>query len=306
MVQKPWSEVLLKGQRGRSPAAQGLLESDKEHERVEVPVGGAFLRACAPAVWTSLLRATPPRQSPEEARRLLRRVGDAADDALRSLGILPGLGRSLDRLRPGSYADLQHGIRLSHDLGPEAFRLLLEQYEEHAGLTSSEFFTPRAVTRMMAELLVREEDEQLTLCDPYLRGGELLTSAVDTVRGAGCSAASLTVCGTGSHEDTLRLAGMHLMLHGVRGTPRHQQRSAVERAGPAVSDRRSDSSQSSVQRARIRSAHQHAGAVALRSPTPWERLLRLGAGRTPQAQPRWPLGRAHAQQRSCVGQSAGP
>ncbi|MFF9783276.1 N-6 DNA methylase [Streptomyces nigrescens] len=198
------------------PLAERVRGAGVKTDYVNLLASLAFLRACAPAAWAGLLRAAPPRRSPEEAGRLLRRVGDAADEALRSLGILPGLGRSLDRLRPGSYADLQHVIRLSNDLGPEAFRLLLEQYEEHAGLTSSEFFTPRAVTRMMAELLVREEDERLTICDPYMRGGELLTSAVEAVRDAGCPAAPLTVCGTGSHEETLRLAGMHLMLHGVR------------------------------------------------------------------------------------------
>ncbi|NLU75496.1 N-6 DNA methylase [Streptomyces sp. HNM0575] len=176
----------------------------------------AVLRACRPARWSGLLRAAPPRQSPDEARRLLRRVGDAADDALRGVGILPGVGRSLDRLRPSSYADVQQVIRLAGELGADDFPLLLEHFEEQAGLKSGEFFTPRAVTRMMAELLVCEEDERLTICDPYLRGGELLAAAVESVRDTGGSTPSLTVRGTGSHEDTLRLAGMHLQLHGVQ------------------------------------------------------------------------------------------
>ncbi|MEU5339334.1 N-6 DNA methylase [Streptomyces sp. NPDC020766] len=162
-----------------------------------------------------LLRAAPPHRSREEAQRLLQRIGDATDDALRGEGILPGIRRSLDRLRPGSYADLQHVIRLSGDLGPEAFPLLLEQYEEHAGLTSSEFFTPRAVTQVMAELLVCEGSAPIAVHDPYLRGGELLTAAVEAVRRAGSSVALPTVRGAGPNEDTLRLAGMHLMVQGV-------------------------------------------------------------------------------------------
>ncbi|MGP4043529.1 N-6 DNA methylase [Streptomyces sp. 2A115] len=119
---------------------------------------------------------------------------------------------SLRRLEPRTYGDLARTVRLAGELHRGAFRLILDEYESRAGLRSGEFFTPKGVVRLAAELALDVGEGGKSVYDGYARGGEMLAAAAEYV---GAQTPGFSVRGEAPGRDTLRFAGMHLALHGV-------------------------------------------------------------------------------------------
>ncbi|MFI5884852.1 N-6 DNA methylase [Streptomyces sp. NPDC051554] len=142
---------------------------------------------------------------------LLQEIGEAADDALRLRGVPPGMRAAVVRLEPREYGDVVEVIRLTDGLGIEGFRQLVDQFGSRAALPSGEFFTPRAVVRLMLDAAMGDKDTAQRVYDPYVRAGEMLDGAAERLGGV----VPLTLCGESPQRGTLRLAGMNLALHGV-------------------------------------------------------------------------------------------
>lgn len=175
-----------------------------------------LLHGCALNQWSALPHEAQSMASREDAKRLLRRIGSSADDVLRHQGLLLGMHSSLLGLQPRTYQDLADVLRLSSGLGRSAFRLLLDMYQTHLGLKSSEFFTPPSLAQLMARLLLSETSEVQRIYDPYARGGELLAAvAAAATEDLRLGAMRLVVRGESPHRDTLGLAGMNLVLYGL-------------------------------------------------------------------------------------------
>jgi type I restriction enzyme M protein len=117
----------------------------------------------------------------------------------------------LERLRLRSTKSLFDVIRLVDQLGPDAFDPLLDRFEAEAHLRSTDFFTPKEVASLMASLTAGEASMGHPVYDPYLRGGELLSAA----HSVPYDPKPQLVVGESPNQDTLRLAGMNLVLHGL-------------------------------------------------------------------------------------------
>ncbi|MFE0025946.1 N-6 DNA methylase [Amycolatopsis sp. NPDC059021] len=176
-----------------------------------------LLHAHAPDRWEQQLRAAAAVSSAEDATALLRKIGTLADDELRRFGVLPGMSQSTARLRPQRSEDLVSVVRLSGGLNGNDIRSLLERYETHAGLRGSESFTPGSVTRLMAQAITMGSSAGQRVYDPYARGGELLTAAVEALDDHYGGASGASVCGESPDQTMLRIMGMNLALHGIPG-----------------------------------------------------------------------------------------
>ncbi|MFF3444259.1 N-6 DNA methylase [Streptosporangium sp. NPDC002721] len=168
-----------------------------------------FLRVAEPERWTKLNEPPVRADGAKQAKDLLRSIGHAADEALRRRGVPPGLQNSLVRLTPRTVQELRRVVDLSAGLGRETYERLLGRYEEQVALRSGEFFTPPALTRLMADLVVSGTAKIRRIHDPYARGGELLVAT------AAAAGGNTDVRGESPRLDTLRYAAMNLALHGA-------------------------------------------------------------------------------------------
>lgn len=92
----------------------------------------------------------------------------------------------------------------------ELFVRLVEEYIQMQGRRSQEFFTPRSVAKLAADLL-NPSSSALRIYDPFCRGGEFLDEVVS--RCPGIRRARLQ--GRHPRQDLCSLAQMNLRLHGV-------------------------------------------------------------------------------------------
>ncbi|MEU3337277.1 N-6 DNA methylase [Streptomyces sp. NPDC006668] len=169
-----------------------------------------FLQVSGDPPSVSLPRTARARSRATTAA-LLQEIGEAADEALRLRGVLPGMRAAIVRLEPQEYADVVEVIRLTDGLGIDEFRHLVDQFGSRAGLPSGEFFTPRAVVRLMRDAVIDDEDSAQRVYDPYVRAGEMLDGVAERLGGV----VPLTLRGESPQRGTLQLAGMSLALHGV-------------------------------------------------------------------------------------------
>ncbi|MFD7278311.1 N-6 DNA methylase [Streptomyces sp. NPDC059862] len=169
-----------------------------------------FLQVSGSPRSASLPRTVRARSRADTAA-LLQEIGEAADEALRLRGVPPGMRSAIVKLEPREYGDVVEVIRLTDGLGIDEFRQLVDQFGSRAGLPSGEFFTPRAVVRLMRDAAIGDEDSAQRVYDPYVRAGEMLDAAAERLS----SVAPLTLRGESPQRGTLRLAGMNLALHGV-------------------------------------------------------------------------------------------
>ncbi|RKT53581.1 type I restriction-modification system subunit M/S [Saccharothrix australiensis] len=209
-------------------SAPSVLVEEASQEDVVKLIGplAARVRGAAPmADYLSLIfallllrsnAATPPPAGVDTAdavRRWLRFVGDAADKELRQRGLQPGMLLSVMQLQPRR-DDLAEVVRLSSRLGPAGFRRLLDLYEADRRIPPRASFTPPGVTRLMAELVLLDADGPVDVYDPYVRGGELLAAVVEASSGRGGEVRPV-LFGRGRNEESLRLAGVNLAVHGT-------------------------------------------------------------------------------------------
>ncbi|WP_121702564.1 N-6 DNA methylase [Streptomyces sp. E5N298] len=182
-----------------------------------------FLRMMRPEGWQRVKAYSTSGNGPRSSSALLRLIGSEADTALRDVGSLPETRDALARLEPRRFEDLVEVVRLVGSLGPHAFQLIIEGYEEKAQLGSREFFTPLPVAYLMAGLgRAARGTAPGSVYDPYFRGGELIGAVADMAMrarrgGPGFTDAPLPrLLGQTPKRTTLPLASMNLALRGVR------------------------------------------------------------------------------------------
>ncbi|MFF9566853.1 N-6 DNA methylase [Streptomyces sp. NPDC014685] len=179
-----------------------------------------YLRGAAADRFDALAARARSLNSLDEAAQLLRDIGRSADEDMRGLGVHSSMQEALGRLEPRTARDLRNVVDAMSRLTEDVFGLILDQYEQRAALGSGEFFTPRAVVRLMTRLTCSEfgPGEPESVYDPYARDGGFLIEAT-----AACALDEdglprkerLRTYGETRRADTWRLATMNLLLHGV-------------------------------------------------------------------------------------------
>ncbi|MEV4012502.1 N-6 DNA methylase [Nonomuraea angiospora] len=171
-----------------------------------------FLRVAERDRWVKVYESTLRTDDTKRPKDLLRRIGHAADEALRRRGVSPGLQNSLMRLTPRTLQDLTKVVRLSAGLARETYEQFLGMYEEEVALGSGEFLTPPTLTQLIADLVTSGATGIRTVYDPYARGGELLVAVANTV------GADVSVRGESPRLETLRYASMYLAVYGANAS----------------------------------------------------------------------------------------
>ena len=130
-------------------------------------------------------------------------------EARTALAPLPDLPRfALDRL-----LDLIENLAARYG-NAAAFRYLLREFAERDGLRGGEFYTPEAITNIMAQLIITEPVS--SIADPACRSGELLMEAASRAR-EGARSSAPYVYGTALNSESLVIAQMNAQLNGIEG-----------------------------------------------------------------------------------------
>ncbi|GAA2211400.1 hypothetical protein GCM10009850_068590 [Nonomuraea monospora] len=182
-----------------------------------------YLRGTAADRFEILAARARTLTSLDEAAQLLRDIGRETDEDIPSLRGHASMQEALQRLEPRTARDLRHVVDAMSRLDEDVFGLFLDEYERQATLGSGEFFTPRAVVRVMTRLACSEfgPGKPESVYDPYARDGGFLIEA-----SAACALDeeglpredAVRTYGETRRADTWRLATMNLLLHGVSPT----------------------------------------------------------------------------------------
>ncbi len=100
-----------------------------------------------------------------------------------------------------------------HDLLGAAYEYLLRQFADESGKKAGEFFTPRAVVRLLVKLLDPQPGE--TIHDPACGSGGMLVETIGEVREHGGDVRTLRLCGQEVNLTTSAIARMNLYLHDI-------------------------------------------------------------------------------------------
>lgn len=123
---------------------------------------------------------------------------------------------------------------VSNDMLGAAYEYLLRQFADESGKKAGEFFTPRAVVRLLMRILDPQPGE--SVYDPACGSGGMLVETINEVREAGGDTRTLRLYGQEVNLTTAAIARMNLFLHDledfriVRGDTLRDPR-FVERSG---------------------------------------------------------------------------
>ncbi|UUU23909.1 N-6 DNA methylase [Streptomyces sp. DSM 40750] len=95
-----------------------------------------------------------------------------------------------------------------------AYEYLSKEFADSAGAKGGEFYTPRAVVRMMVELARPQEGQ--SVYDPCVGSGGMLIHAKEYVEEHGGNAENLVLAGQDANNGSWVMATMNMLLHGVR------------------------------------------------------------------------------------------
>ncbi len=114
--------------------------------------------------------------------------------------------------------DIFNGIPLdpgtvSHDMLGSAYEYLLREFAEVSGKKAGEFFTPRAVVRLLTRLLDPQPGE--SIYDPACGSAGMLIEAVNEVAEAGGDTRTLRLYGQEVNLTTAAIARMNLFMHDI-------------------------------------------------------------------------------------------
>ncbi len=169
----------------------------------------------------------------EDVRAKTGNVGQALQHALREIekanpdtlyGIFGDANwTNKDRLSDALLRDLlEHFSRLSlgnklaqADILGQAYEYLIKKFADLTNKKAGEFYTPRAVVRLLINVLDPKEGE--TIYDPACGTGGMLLEAIHHVRGNGGNIKTLygRLLGQEKNLTTSAIARMNLLLHGV-------------------------------------------------------------------------------------------
>jgi type I restriction enzyme M protein len=96
----------------------------------------------------------------------------------------------------------------------DAYEYLISKFADDAGKKGGEFYTPRAVVRLIVELL--EPKEGMRICDPTAGSGGMLIYTAEYVREHGGDPRNLVLHGQERNFGTLAIGKLNLLLHGLR------------------------------------------------------------------------------------------
>jgi len=102
---------------------------------------------------------------------------------------------------------------VTHDLLGASYEYLLKNFADESGKKAGEFFTPRAVVRLMVQLLDPQEGE--SIYDPTCGSGGMLVESVNQVRAHGHDPRTLRLYGQEVQATTAAIARMNLYLHDI-------------------------------------------------------------------------------------------
>lgn len=149
------------------------------------------------------LAALGNRPGHEQLRNLYGHVRFSAVGDRRLIGLIDHFGRV--RLRD---EDLAYPGMLG-----DAYEYLLQQFADSAGRKGGEFFTPRAVVRLMTELA--QPRPGMRVYDPCVGTGGMLVTAAKYVEDHGGDPHDLTLAGQDTNHSAWSSAVANMLTHGV-------------------------------------------------------------------------------------------
>ncbi len=215
-------------------------EEEADYHRFEVPDGchWADLRKVSVNVGVVL-------------QNILQRLEEANPNAL--AGIFGDVAwANKDRLPEASLLNLIDAFDsltlnrnvVSNDMLGSAYEYLLRQFADASGKKAGEFFTPRAVVRLLVRILAPEPGE--AVYDPACGSGGMLVETINEIRDAGGDTRTLRLYGQEVNLTTAAIARMNLFFHDledfriVRGDtlrdPRFLERSGLRRFDVVVAN----------------------------------------------------------------------
>lgn len=100
---------------------------------------------------------------------------------------------------------------VDNDMLGAAYEYLLRQFADESGKKAGEFFTPRAVVRLLIQILEPQPGE--SVYDPACGSGGMLVETINEVREAGLDTRTLRLYGQEVNLTTAAIARMNLFLH---------------------------------------------------------------------------------------------
>ncbi|MFH8563897.1 N-6 DNA methylase [Streptomyces sp. NPDC017988] len=100
------------------------------------------------------------------------------------------------------------------DLIGAAYEYLIKEFADSAGRKGGEFYTPRAVVRMMIELLAPKQG--MRIYDPCVGSGGMLIHAKEYVEEHGGDTSDMFFAGQDANSGSWIMSTMNMVLHGVR------------------------------------------------------------------------------------------
>ncbi|RRR75196.1 N-6 DNA methylase [Streptomyces sp. RP5T] len=100
------------------------------------------------------------------------------------------------------------------DLIGAAYEYLIKAFADSQGRVGGEFYTPRAVVRMMVDLL--EPRPGMRIYDPCVGSGGMLVAAKEYVEEHGGDTSEMFLAGQDANRGSLATATVNLVLHGAR------------------------------------------------------------------------------------------
>ncbi|MGW7527066.1 N-6 DNA methylase [Streptomyces sp. NPDC054783] len=120
------------------------------------------------------------------------------------------------------------------DLIGAAYEYLIKEFADSAGRKGGEFYTPRAVVRMMVELLGPKQG--MRIYDPCVGSGGMLIHAKEYVEEHGGDTSDMFFAGQDANSGSWIMSTMNMVLHGVRRFDLHTGDTLAEPAHVPKSD----------------------------------------------------------------------
>jgi type I restriction enzyme M protein len=103
---------------------------------------------------------------------------------------------------------------VSHDMLGQAYEYLLKNFADESGKKAGEFFTPRAVTHLLAGILDPQSGE--SVYDPACGSGGMLVETINLVKANGGETRNLRLYGQEVNLTTASIARMNLFFHDIQ------------------------------------------------------------------------------------------
>ena len=109
--------------------------------------------------------------------------------------------------------DLSHDNLIRPDIFGDAYEYMLAEFASETKKKGGQFYTPHEIVTLLVHLM--KPKEGMRICDPTCGSGGMLIQSWGYVKGKGGNADNLTLDGQESNFQTVGMAKMNLVLHGV-------------------------------------------------------------------------------------------